>query len=199
MNTPVRTALRTAAVTAGGAGTLGYSLSREPGSPRFFAATAATAAIWCAGALPRRVSGGPVLAPVAAGAGAFALFRVGAAVAGRIPPLRRALRGVLGYATAGNRAAVALTTLANGAAEELYFRGALYDRLGPRRSTAVYVLVTGATRNPALIAASVVMGTLCTWQRRASGSVRAPLVTHLVWSALMLWCLPTLVSEDPPS
>nr|WP_167108516.1 CPBP family intramembrane glutamic endopeptidase [Amycolatopsis granulosa] len=181
---------------------LGWSLSREPGSPQFFAATGATAAIWIAGGLTRPPDpGGPVLAPVATGLGAFAVFRAGVALAHRVPPLRRALRralrGVLGYATAGHRGAVLLTTLANGVGEEVFFRGAVQQTVGPAGSTALYVLVTAATRNPALVAASAVMGALFAWQRHASGGVRAPLLTHLVWSALMVWRLPTLVPREP--
>ncbi|NIH81399.1 CPBP family intramembrane glutamic endopeptidase [Amycolatopsis viridis] len=183
---------------ASGAVVLGWSLSREPGSPQFFAATGATAAIWIAGGLTRPPeTKGPVLAPVATGLGAFAVFRAGVALARRVPPLRRALRGVLGYATAGNRGAVLLTTLANGVGEEVFFRGAVQQAVGPAGSTALYVLVTAATRNPALVAASAVMGALFAWQRHVSGGVRAPLLTHLVWSALMVWRLPTLVPGEP--
>jgi len=131
----------------------------------------------------------------AAGVGAFVLFRAGAEVATRIPVLRRALQGVLRYATAGNGGAVLLTTLANGAAEELFFRGPVYNALGATGSTAVYVLTTTATRNPALVVASAVMGTVFAWQRRSGGGVLAPVVTHVVWSALMVWRLPALVPE----
>jgi CAAX protease family protein len=79
-----------------------------------------------------------------------------------------------------------------GAAEEVFFRGAVYDAFGARGSTAVYVLSTTATRNPALVLASAVMGTLFAVQRSRSGGVQAPLVTHVVWSALMLAFLPRL-------
>jgi hypothetical protein len=56
----------------------------------------------------------------------------------------------------------------------------------------VYALVTSATRNPALVLASTVMGTLFGIQRRTSGSIRTPLITHLTWSTLMLRYLPPL-------
>ena len=91
------------------------------------------------------------------------------------------------------------TTLTNGAAEELFFRGALYDAAGRRAapvSTAAYMLATTATRNPALVLASGVMGALFAWQRRATGGVQAPLLTHLTWSALMLRFLPPLFGAD---
>ncbi|WP_027931289.1 CPBP family intramembrane glutamic endopeptidase [Amycolatopsis thermoflava] len=183
-------------VTAAGAGLLGHSLSRKPGSAEFVGSTAAVAGVWAAGSLLDRTPAGRIGAgPVAAGVGAFVLFRAGAEVARRIPVLRRALQGVLRYATAGNGGAVLLTTLANGAAEELFFRGPVYNALGATGSTAVYVLATTATRNPALVAASAVMGAVFAWQRRSGGGVLAPVMTHVVWSALMVWRLPALVPE----
>ena len=86
-------------------------------------------------------------------------------------------------------------------AEEVFFRGALYAAIGEHHpvaaSTAVYALATVATRNPALVLASGVMGTLLGAQRRASGGLQAPLLTHLTWSTLMLRYLPPLF--PPPA
>ena len=90
--------------------------------------------------------------------GAFGAFYAAALVAKRIPVLDRAISSVLQYADQGNDGLVVLTTLANGAAEEVFFRGALYAAVGERRpvvaSTGVYMLATVATRNPALVLAS---------------------------------------------
>ena len=73
---------------------------------------------------------------------------------------------------------------------------ALYAATGRRHpvaaSTAVYVLATTATRNPSLVLASGVMGALFGLQRRATGGIQAPLITHLTWSILMLRFLPPL-------
>jgi membrane protease YdiL (CAAX protease family) len=113
-------------------------------------------------------------------------------VARRIPPLRRAISGVLSHAHRGSTPSVVATALVTGVAEEFFFRGALYDAFGPRGSTALYVLSTMATRNPALVLASTVMGTLFAVQRGRAGGVQAPLLTHVVWSALMLAFLPRL-------
>ncbi len=55
---------------------------------------------------------------------------------------------------------------------------------------AVNTLATTTTRNPALVLAAAVTGNLLGPQRRASGGLQAPLLTHLTWSALMLGCLP---------
>jgi membrane protease YdiL (CAAX protease family) len=133
---------------------------------------------------------------VLAGVGAFGVFYGCALVSRHIPPLRRAIAGVLDYAHRGSTASVAATTLVTGAAEEVFFRGALYDAAGASRSTALYVLSTCATRNPALVLASGVMGTLFAWQRHRSGGVQAPLLTHVVWSTLMLAFMPRLFA--PP-
>jgi membrane protease YdiL (CAAX protease family) len=190
-----------AATAAAGTALLGAALTARPGSRAFTGLTLATATTWVAGGLasgpvPRgRTGSAAVAAPVATGAAAFAAFYGAALVAQRIPVLDRALTSVLRHAHAGSGATVAFTALANGAAEEVFFRGALYAA-APRRpvavSTAVYVASTVATRNPALVLASAVMGTLFALQRRATGGIQAPLLTHVTWSALMLRFLPRL-------
>ena len=62
---------------------------------------------------------------------------------------------MLRYAHQGSTPLVATTALANGVAEEVFFRGALYAAIGVDRpvisSTGVYGLATAATRNPALL------------------------------------------------
>ena len=196
-----------AGVSLVGAGLLGVSLSTEPDSPEFYGLTLGVAGTWLAGGL---LSGPlhlgwmrrgdalrrPVVTPILTGVGAFGAFYGAALVSRQIPVLDRALRSVLQYAKAGSGPRVLLTTLANGAAEEVFFRGALYAAVGARqpvaRSTAVYALATVPTRNPALVLASVPMGALLGLQRRASGGIQAPLLTHLTWSALMLRYLPPL-------
>ena len=75
-----------------------------------------------------------------------------------MPVLDRAITKVLRYAHQGSTPLVLMTTLANGVAEEVFFRGALYAAIGVDHpvltSTAVYALATTATRNPALVLAS---------------------------------------------
>ena len=207
-----RVRLRRRRVVAGtavvGAALLGRSLSTEPGSREFYGSTAAVAATWAIGGLSsgplhlgwietrdsrlRR----PVLTPVATGLGAFGVFYGGAVVARRIPVLDDAVARVLRFADAGDGRLVMATTLANGVAEEVFFRGALYSALDGHHpvasSTAVYALATTTTRNPALVLAAAVMGALFAFQRRASGGIQAPLITHVTWSALMVRFLPPL-------
>jgi membrane protease YdiL (CAAX protease family) len=190
-----------------GAGLLGAGLSTEPGSARFYGLTGATAATWVVGGVasgklhlgytqgPDSALRRPVVAPIALGAGAFGVFYAAALVSRYIPVLDRAISSVLEYSFQGSDGLVLVTTLANGAAEEVFFRGALYAAVGSRpaaASTAVYALATTATRNPALVLASVAMGALFALQRRATGGIQAPLLTHLTWSVLMLRFLPPL-------
>ncbi|MGB8963077.1 MAG: CPBP family intramembrane glutamic endopeptidase [Pseudonocardiaceae bacterium] len=97
--------------------------------------------------------------------------------------LDTAISGILQYTHQGSSPLVLLTTLANGAGEEVFFRGALYAAIGGSHpvalSTAAYSLVTTATRNPALVLASAAMGPLFGLQRRATGGVQAPILAHL--------------------
>ncbi|WP_344310021.1 type II CAAX endopeptidase family protein [Fodinicola feengrottensis] len=187
---------------------LGVSLSTKPGSPRFYGLTGAVAAVWLAGGLAsgplhrgRTVRGGgrPVVGPVLLGVGAFGAFYAAALVARPIPPLRDAIAGILQYAHEGTSPLVLFTTLANGAAEETFFRGAVFAAAGDRApvtvTTAVYTLATTATGNPALVLASIPMGALFALQRRGTGGIQAPLITHLTWSTLMLTFLPPLFAK----
>lgn len=189
-----------------GAALLGAGLTAPAGSGRFYGLTAATAATYVAGALAsgpirRGESERPVVVPAALGAGAFGVFYAGGLVAKRIPFARRAISRILGYAARGVDPLVVGVALANGVAEEVYFRGAVYAAAaGHRRiltSTGAYVLATAATRNPALVFASGLMGSLFAAQRHATGGVQAPAITHVVWSVLMLRFLPPLFEEKP--
>jgi membrane protease YdiL (CAAX protease family) len=200
-----------AAVAVAGAGLLGVSLSTRPDSVEFYALTLGVAGTWVAGGFAsgplhlgwmqarddtlRR----PVLTPVLTGVATFGVFYGCAYVARTIPVLEAAISSVLSYAHQGNTGLVLLTTLANGAAEEVFFRGALYAAIGEHHpvalSTLVYGLATVATRNPALVLAAGVMGVLLGAQRRSSGGIQAPVLTHLTWSTLMLRYLPPLFED----
>ena len=141
-------------------------------------------------------------APVLTGVAAFGAFFGAAAVARHVPVVNEALVSVLNYAERGSDSWVLATTLANGVAEEVFFRGSLFTALGPihpvAASTVVYVLSTCATRNPALVVAAVVMGSVFAAQRRATGGLLAPILTHVTWSALMLRYLPVLFHKPSP-
>lgn len=197
-------------------GLLGASLSADPGSARFYRLTMAAASAYALGGLisgpvpldregaevdERRRS---VVGAVLIGSATFVVFYLIALVARHIPILNRAIGSILGYAHRGAMPLVVMSTLTTGAAEEIYFRGAVYGAVrdtGSYRpaavSTVIYALATTATRNPALVLASIVMGALFSLQRRATEGVLAPTVTHLVWSSLMLRYLPPLFPARP--
>lgn len=195
-----------------GATQLGLSLSTEPGSKQFYVLTLGVAGTWTVGGL---LSGPlhlgwiqgrdhllrrPVLTPAATGVGAFAFFYGCALVSREIPLLDHALNRILRFADQGATPLVALTACANGLAEEVFFRGALYTAVEGQHpvatSTAIYTLATVPTRNPALVLAAGVMGTLFGLQRRATGGIQASALTHVAWSMLMLRYLPPLFRRE---
>jgi CAAX protease family protein len=193
---------------------LGASLRTKPDSNQFYALTFSVAGTWLVGGLTNGVPDWSsfrgkdrsfrrlVVFPVLTGTAAFGAFFGAALVARRIPILNEALISVLNYAERGTDAWVMTTTLANGTAEEVFFRGSIYSLADCQHpvaaSTAVYMLTTCATRNPALVLASGVMGTVFALQRRASGGLLVPVLTHVTWSALMLRYLPALFRRPPP-
>jgi uncharacterized protein len=210
-------ARRRRAVTAtgiSGAGLLGISLSTKAGSPQFYLLTMGLAGTWAAGALssgplPLDTPPGqdsnrrhPVVMPVLTGAGAFGLFYAAARLARHIPPLNRAIGSVLHYADDGSTPLVLITASANALAEELFFRGALWalvqDSHPLATTTLAYAATTTTTRNPALVLAGTATSVLFGLQRRTSGGILAPALTHLTWSLLMLRYLPPLFQTPRP-
>jgi membrane protease YdiL (CAAX protease family) len=190
-----------------GAVLLGFSLTRKPGEASFYWLTFALAAVWAVGALAsgplhlgiigwRGQLRRPVLTGTAVGLLLGAVFVVGALVARELPPVAAAITRVLTFANQGTLPLVVAITLVNGCAEELFFRGALYSALGAHRpvliSTGCYVVVTLASGNPMLGFAAVILGTVCAYERRVTGGVLAPILTHLVWGLVMVLALPPL-------
>lgn len=190
-----------------GATLLGLSFSTEPGDPRFYVLTLALAATWVVGSITSgplhlghiRVRGErrrPVIAPIVVGLLLAAVFIAGSLIARLIPPVAGYAEDVLSYARVGNLAVVALITLLNGIAEEMFFRGALFAAIGVRYpvliSTVLYALATVAGGNPLLVAAAAILGTVVGLQRRAGGGILAPILTHITWSMAMVLVLPPL-------
>lgn len=137
----------------------------------------------------------PIARPVLLGALLAGVFVVGALVVREIDPLADQVRHVLGFATEGSLPVLALLTVVNGIAEELFFRGAVYAAItrGPVVwTTLAYVVATAATGNLMLSFAAVLLGLLVGLERRASGGVLAPVLTHCTWSLAMLFALPAV-------
>jgi membrane protease YdiL (CAAX protease family) len=187
-----------------GAALLAATLRVPRGSTAFTVLGLLVAATWIVGAFasgpiplrPRSRMGTRTVirAAVAVGIASFLAFLGAYLVAEHLPVLSSALDSILGKADAGPFALVLAIALLNAVAEECFFRGALYAALeshGPVVfTTVVYVAVTATTGNLALVAAAVVMGSVFALERRATRSVLASLVTHAVWSTLILVALP---------
>ena len=190
---------------------LTLALRIPPGDPLFYAATVGLAAIWTVGAFvsgplhlgrARTRSGGdarPLVQSLALGAILLAVFLLGGFVIAHIPPLRDPVTHLLDHARLGSLSLVAAITAVNGVAEELYFRGALYSAVGRRHAvlvtTVVYALTTVGSGIPLLVLAAALLGVLTGLQRRVTGGILGPMVTHLTWSLGMLLLLPLVLSS----
>jgi membrane protease YdiL (CAAX protease family) len=189
-----------------GAVVLAFSLSIEPGSALFYPATAGLAAVWTIGAFasgplhlgrimhqdgPRR----PVLPPILLGLALAGVFVVGGLLVRQVPALESQVTQVLDHADQGVTLVLVLITALNGVAEELFFRGAAYaatTRYPVPVTTVAYTAVTLATGNVMLAFAAVILGAVVGLQRRASGGILAPILTHVTWSLTMLLALPAI-------
>jgi CAAX protease family protein len=188
-----------------GAVVLGFSLSQEPGAESFYWWTLALAAVWAVGAFvsgPLRLgcvrfrgrNQRPVITGTVVGLALGGVFLVGGLIAREMPGVREFITRVLEFADQGALPLVVFITLINGIAEELFFRGALYTALGKNYpaviSTIIYIVAILATRNPMLAFAAVVLGAICASERRATGGVLAPILTHFFWGLIMVLALP---------
>lgn len=191
-----------------GAVLLGYSLSRPPGDESFIWLTLALAAVWAIGAFAsgplhlghvrfRARNHRPVITGTAVGLALGAVFVVGGLVARQIPGVHEYITRVLEFSNAGPLVLIVFITVINGVAEELFFRGALYTTLAKYRpvlvSTVLYVIATAATTgNPMLGFAAIILGTVCALERRATGGVLAPMLTHFFWGLVLVLALPPI-------
>jgi len=198
-----RRLLATVAALVVGAALLAATLRVKDGSLWFDLLGLLVAATWLIGA---RVSGPIRVRPIRPSPQLAALWALGIAglsflgflaadlIGQHISFVSSALHGVLARADTGSRVIVLVVALVNGLGEEAFFRGALYSELSAHRpvltSTIIYVVVTAATGNVALIVAAAVMGVIFALERRATGSILASTITHLSWSTLMIFCLP---------
>jgi membrane protease YdiL (CAAX protease family) len=184
-----------------GAALLGFSLSRKPGDASFYWLTLALAAVWAIGAmasgpLHRGRDRRPVVTGTVIGVLLGGVFIVGGLVAREIAPVREYVVDVLEFANHGALWLIVLITLINGVAEELFFRGALYSALGTFHpevvSTVVYMVAVSAAGNPMLGFAGLVLGAVCAYERRITGGVLAPMLTHFFWGLVMVLALPPM-------
>jgi membrane protease YdiL (CAAX protease family) len=195
-----------------GAGVMAWALRIEPGNRTFYVATLVLAGVWVVGAFASGplhlgrahtrdggASGRAVVQSLALGGLLLGVFLVGAAVVARIPVLRNPVQELLDHAVYGSLALVTVITVVNGVAEELYFRGALYAGVGRRHAvavtTVVYTLVTATSGIPLLALAAALVGLVVAFQRRVTGGILGPVITHLTWSLGMLFLLPPVLDR----
>ncbi len=199
-----------AAITyAVGAVALAATLRITPGDERFYLAALALAGIWALGAVlsgPLHLGSGytrsggrarPIVQSLALGALLLAIFLAGALLVAQVPVLREPVDDLLDHARFGSVPVVLAVTMINGVVEELYFRGALYSAF-PRThavaaTTVLYALTTIGSGVPLLVFAAVVLGLVTALQRRVTGGVLGPIITHITWSSGMLLLLPPVL------
>ena len=140
----------------------------------------------------------PVLTPFVVDAVMVGVFTAGGLLVRSLPfldPLTEQIRDVLAYTDESTLWALALITAVNGIAEELFFRGAAYAAV-PKHpvtvTTIAYTIATMATGNLMLSFAAVLLGVVVGLERRASGGILGPIITHLTWSLSMLVLLPLI-------
>lgn len=194
-----------------GSAVLWWSLRLPPGDPLFYVGTAALAVVWVVGALlagplylgrahtrTGTAYARPVVQSLALGALLLAVFLAGAFLVAQVPVLRGPVDDLLDHARFGALWLVLVITVVNGVAEELFFRGALYAAIPERwtvaATTVLYGLTTVVSGVPLLVLAALCVGLVCTLQRRVTGGVLGPVITHVTWSSGMLLLLPPLLS-----
>ncbi len=193
-----------------GTAALAFALRLPPGDSRFYYATIGLALVWGVGALvsgPLHVGWGhtrrgnqrarPIVQSLALGALLLGVFLVGALVVARIPFLREPVDALLDHARFGSTIVVLAITVLNGVVEELFFRGALYAALPTRAvviSTVIYALTTVGAGVPLLVVAGSAVGIVTALQRRVTGGILGPIITHVTWSSGMLLLLPPVLN-----
>jgi CAAX protease family protein len=186
---------------------LGLSMRRHPGESSFYWLTLALAAVWVVGALfsgPLHLGGicwrgrnqRPVITGSVIGLLLGGCFVLGGVVARQIPIVSEPITRVMQFANDGSLRTLLTIALLGAIAEELFYRGALYTALGRHypvlMSTVVYLAATLASGNLMLGFAAIILGAVCALERRATGGVLAPILTHFVWNLVVILALPPL-------
>lgn len=190
-----------------GAAVLAFMHTKNPGDPAFYWLSLALAAIWSGGAMAagplhlgavrfRGRNERPVFTGTGVGLVLGGLFLLGGLAVQQIPPLAGQVTAILDYTSHVSWRLVVLIAIVNAVAEEMFFRGALFSAFGRRHplvfSTLLYVAAMMAAGNLMIGVAALVLGTVCAVERRATGGVLAPVLTHLVWGLVMVLALPSI-------
>jgi membrane protease YdiL (CAAX protease family) len=190
-----------------GAAALSFALRSHPGQPSFYWWSLTLAGVWALGAFlsgPLHLGGArwrgrnqrPVVSGTVIGLLLGGVFVLGGLIAREIPVVADLITRVLHYTDQGSWRLTMAVALVGAVAEETFYRGSLYTALGRHHplliSTVIYVIATLASGNVMLGFAAIFLGTVCALERRATGGVLAPILTHFVWTLVVLLALPPL-------
>jgi hypothetical protein len=191
-----------------GVAALALALREHPGESAFYWWSLALSGVWALGAFvsgPLHLGGArwrgrnqrPVVSGTTIGLILGAVFIAGGLIVREIPAITEYVTRLLKYTDQGSWRLTMAVALLAAIAEELFYRGALYTALGRHHalliSTTIYVIATlASSQNPMLAFAAVILGTVCAFERRATGGVLAPILTHFVWTLVVLLGLPPI-------
>ncbi len=190
---------------------MAWTLRISPGDPALYAATLALGTTWVVGALlsgkvylgsGNTRTGSPgsraIMQSLLLGVLLVALFLAGAVVVAAVPALSDPLLDLLGYARMGIVPVMVGLLFLNAVAAELFFRGGLYAATGGQHAvlitTFVFALSTVSTGIPILVVGAAVLGAVVGLQRRATGGVLGPIITHVTWLTGMVLLLPAALT-----
>ena len=191
-------------------GRLGFALRIQPGDPMFYVATSGWPGLGT-GALasgPLHLgrahtrAGGQTPVP-SSSPSPWALCcspcsSLGALVVARIPVLRDPVRAPARPRPPRVAPAGAVLTASTGSPRSCTSAAPCTPRSARRHAvaitTVVYALTTAGAGIPLLVLAAGLLGLLTALQRRVTGGILGPVITHLTWSLGMLFLLPAVLS-----
>lgn len=168
-----------------------------PGATRFTYYIAVTLLLGTvlSGDFPKEGRGGGrrLAGPAITGAALFVTFAILGWLTSWIDPLDHGVAEIMRHARAGPGWEVALGTAVAAVAEEVFYRGALFERvrLPVLTTTLAHMATTLPVGNVALTLSAGMLGVVLGLSRRASGGWWAPAVTHVVWGLMIVAWLPT--------
>jgi uncharacterized protein len=197
-----------AIILVAGVASLSLALKEHPGEPAFYWWSLALSGVWAVGAFasgPLHLGGArwrgrnqrPVVSGSTIGLLLGGIFLLGGLIVREIPAVADLISRLLRYTDQGSWRLTLAVALLAAIGEELFYRGALYTALGRHHplliSTVIYAIATlASSQNPMLAFAAIILGTVCALERRATGGVLASILTHFVWTLVVLLGLPQM-------
>lgn len=169
------------------------------GSLRFVRLTYVLAAVLVGGAV---LSGGvpkdsrdgrhAILLPVLRAVATYVCFVILGWLSHLLPPLRHGQLSLLHRVDAYRFSTIALAVCVLAVAEEVFYRGAVWEgsRAPLLTATVAHAITTLPAGNVALTVTAVVLGFVLGHERRRTGGWWAPALTHVLWVLLVIAWLP---------